>query len=625
MVFSIPNGDHFTTQTAPGSTAQNDSNPDANGVAQFVLGPPGIGNNVTASVAGDNVTAPYIDRTIDAGIVPFRRPATPVVSTTISSTAPSVGSALSDSVTVTGTGGASISGAWKLLGPVAENAGSCSGTSWDNAPIFDSGTLTINAGNGKYTTTSTKKLVGPGCYTFTDSLPATATTESVTTTPGDAAETAIVVPLTPSVSTTVSNQQAGLGAKLTDTVDVTGAAGSSVAGTWTLHGPVPAVSGACTSVQWAGAPVAASGTFTVTLAGGVGSVTTAATTVTSAGCYTYTEALNAGPATAAVSETAAGAVSETALIAQNIPTLTTTVSAAQPSIGSTVTDNITVANSAGASTTASWNLLGPVAPTSAGTCAGVDWAGAATFDQGTLAINGDGQYSTAPSKTITTAGCYTYVDSVPATTNTTSVVGQPGVASETALAVSYAIGDYVWYDTTNNGIQDSSELPVPEVTVTLEDTAGNVLATTTTNVSGYYHFDNLRPSEYVVVFTPPAGYVFTTENAAGSTPTNDSNVDSSGRTATIHLGPNDTELTPSIPSDEVKARLIDRTIDAGIFSIVTQPGDNRQIPTSLPPSTTGPTRLAFTGVDASALTTTALLLVAAGLILMFTTRRRRQY
>ncbi|MFC1550459.1 SdrD B-like domain-containing protein [Candidatus Neomarinimicrobiota bacterium] len=60
------------------------------------------------------------------------------------------------------------------------------------------------------------------------------------------------------------------------------------------------------------------------------------------------------------------------------------------------------------------------------------------------------------------------------------------------------IGDFVWHDLDCNGIQDVGELGLGGVTVKLK-LGGEVIATTTTNSSGYYEFGDLCAGRYVVV------------------------------------------------------------------------------------------------------------------------------
>ena len=78
------------------------------------------------------------------------------------------------------------------------------------------------------------------------------------------------------------------------------------------------------------------------------------------------------------------------------------------------------------------------------------------------------------------------------------------------------IGDHVWYDTDQDGIQDASETGVPGVTVYLLDAGGNVIASTVTNGQGYYRFEDIPPGDYAVQFAPPAGYSISPQDVGGN-------------------------------------------------------------------------------------------------------------
>ncbi len=78
-----------------------------------------------------------------------------------------------------------------------------------------------------------------------------------------------------------------------------------------------------------------------------------------------------------------------------------------------------------------------------------------------------------------------------------------------------SLGDYVWLDTDNDGIQDPIESSVSGVTVRLLDANGNIIATTTTNEQGFYLFDSLRPGTYFVQFVKPNGLEFTLKGQGG--------------------------------------------------------------------------------------------------------------
>ncbi|UTH02215.1 carboxypeptidase regulatory-like domain-containing protein [Macrococcoides canis] len=81
-----------------------------------------------------------------------------------------------------------------------------------------------------------------------------------------------------------------------------------------------------------------------------------------------------------------------------------------------------------------------------------------------------------------------------------------GIVKEEKL---YDLGNYVWYDEDQDGIQDAGEKPVPGVTVTLTKPDGTTL-TTTTDENGHYIFENLPNGEYEVEFTNlPKDYIGT--------------------------------------------------------------------------------------------------------------------
>ncbi|QIK63285.1 DUF11 domain-containing protein [Leucobacter viscericola] len=134
-------------------------------------------------------------------------------------------------------------------------------------------------------------------------------------------------------------------------------------------------------------------------------------------------------------------------------------------------------------------------------------------------------------------------------------------------ATTYAIGDYTWVDANKNGVQDKGEDPLAGVSVILYGSDGTELARTTTDKNGYYHFDNLAAGDYTVEFGAVDGYDRTVA-LAGSDATVDSDADvATGRTAVIHLGEGETNVTPSVASDKVDAPFINRTIDAGYVKI----------------------------------------------------------
>jgi uncharacterized repeat protein (TIGR01451 family) len=73
-----------------------------------------------------------------------------------------------------------------------------------------------------------------------------------------------------------------------------------------------------------------------------------------------------------------------------------------------------------------------------------------------------------------------------------------------------SIAGQAYVDTDNDGVRDAGEAPIPGTTVTLtgtDDSGAPVILTTTTDATGAYLFDRLRPGNYTVTETQPAGYL----------------------------------------------------------------------------------------------------------------------
>lgn len=80
------------------------------------------------------------------------------------------------------------------------------------------------------------------------------------------------------------------------------------------------------------------------------------------------------------------------------------------------------------------------------------------------------------------------------------------------------LGDMVWLDNNGNGIQETGEPGLPNVTVHLKNSAGNILETTTTDANGNFFFHNpmnYGTNEYQVEFVTPSGYKPTLSNRGG--------------------------------------------------------------------------------------------------------------
>jgi hypothetical protein len=83
-----------------------------------------------------------------------------------------------------------------------------------------------------------------------------------------------------------------------------------------------------------------------------------------------------------------------------------------------------------------------------------------------------------------------------------SVAATPAVAQ--TCSSGGAIGDYVWQDTNNNGLQDWDEAGLEGAVVTLRYPDGTTVVTGT-YANGYYAFYDLCPGTYVVMVQIPPG------------------------------------------------------------------------------------------------------------------------
>jgi choice-of-anchor A domain-containing protein len=96
------------------------------------------------------------------------------------------------------------------------------------------------------------------------------------------------------------------------------------------------------------------------------------------------------------------------------------------------------------------------------------------------------------------------------------------------------LGNYVWNDSNNNGIKDPGEGGMSGLTIKLykDDNQDNIpdgasIATTTTDVNGFYLFSML-PGNYIVAVVLPNGYTSTVSTATSSNPNNDTDNDNNG-------------------------------------------------------------------------------------------------
>ncbi len=127
------------------------------------------------------------------------------------------------------------------------------------------------------------------------------------------------------------------------------------------------------------------------------------------------------------------------------------------------------------------------------------------------------------------------------TTDDEPDTGADGDGTDGNLTVDFGfvgmnLGNYVWFDTNRDGLQNDGAAGLAGATVELftgdgvtpaNDLLGNPVPSQTTGADGLYNFGNLLPGDYVVQVTPPAGY-FPTVLQADPDPDTDDDTDSNG-------------------------------------------------------------------------------------------------
>lgn len=96
------------------------------------------------------------------------------------------------------------------------------------------------------------------------------------------------------------------------------------------------------------------------------------------------------------------------------------------------------------------------------------------------------------------------------------------------------LGDFVWDDLNEDGVQDSGEPGIANIDVALRRSNGLLIASTTTNNDGFYCFEGLKQGLYFVEFEVPNGYVSSPMNSTSNSDI-DSDADETGATPLFSL------------------------------------------------------------------------------------------
>ncbi len=188
------------------------------------------------------------------------------------------------------------------------------------------------------------------------------------------------------------------------------------------------------------------------------------------------------------------------------------------------------------------------------------------------------------SLTTKTAGTNDGLDSDPdpATLKTDNIEITPGVVNSSIDAGFKAtgVGDFVWLDIDEDGIQDPGENGVPGINVEIKtDPAGVSMGTTTTDASGKYIFTGLSAATYRLYFTNlPAGYAFSLQNQ-GADDALDSDVDAGNGQSDVFT---------------LSTGVYNSTVDVGVYQLSVPEIDVTGNYRSIPSGDTSPQTLDYT-------------------------------
>lgn len=169
-------------------------------------------------------------------------------------------------------------------------------------------------------------------------------------------------------------------------------------------------------------------------------------------------------------------------------------------------------------------LLDPLVDTLAGTqiTANGGFYGFAQLPQGDYFLHIPTPPSAYPSSStpVASGDIGTQIDSGNATSSSLIVLGSESNSAifdgtngtESRLNANFGffapitIGNMVWYDYEQDGLQVTRDDGVPSVDVILYDATDTIVAAMTTTTNGSYEFENMAPGAYYIVFIPPSGY-----------------------------------------------------------------------------------------------------------------------
>lgn len=124
-------------------------------------------------------------------------------------------------------------------------------------------------------------------------------------------------------------------------------------------------------------------------------------------------------------------------------------------------------------------------------------------------------------------------DIVTGKTTTITITNFDQLYWDAGVFIPACLGDYVWYDKDQDGIQDATEVGMENVAVTLYLPDGDIWHTTT-DATGFYKFCRLPEGNYTISFVMPTGYVVTPTDR-GTDDAKDNDIDGTFTTPVITI------------------------------------------------------------------------------------------
>ena len=429
----------------------------------------GNGNNasVSSSVAAELVTV---------------GPATPAISTTVSTASIVVGGAISDSATV--------SGGYSPSGTVTFNLyNNPNGT---GTPLLTDANQPLSGGvatSTSYTTTATGSDYWVATYNGNGN--------NTSVSSGVAAELVTVGPATPAIGTTVSTGSIVVGGAISDSATVSG--GYSPSGTVTFN--------LYNNPNGTGTPLFTDASQP--LSGGVATSTSYTTTATGSDYWVAT--YNGNGNNTSVSS---GVAAELVTVGPATPAISTTVSTGSIVVGGAISDSATVSGGYSPSGTVTFNLYNN--PNGTGT---------PLFTDANQPLSGG--VATSTSYTTTATGTDYWVATYNGNGNNVSVSSGAAAEPVTVGPATPTISGTKFDDLTGNGFSaDDTGLGGATIDLYKESNGSSglqtgsggdtLVATTTTASNGAYSFSNLPSGTYYVQEAVPSGYIQTGGGPNGS-------------------------------------------------------------------------------------------------------------